>query len=224
MDTALLDLPAPTAARLRRPGWRDPRLLAGIAMVAAAVALGAWAVRTAQATVAVYAVRDTLVPGATLDADDLLVVDVRVPDAALAGYLPADEAVPQDAVLLRTVGAGELLPRSAVGAAADVAVRPIAVPVDSRPSDEVVPGAVVDVWFTPAAPTGSAARDAEPGAPRLLAAGVTVAEVATPDGAFSAGGSSVVHVLVPQDGLPDLLTALAADGTLVTVPVPGSGR
>ena len=31
MDTSVMDLPAPVATRLRRPGWRDPRLLAGIA-------------------------------------------------------------------------------------------------------------------------------------------------------------------------------------------------
>ncbi|KMM47274.1 hypothetical protein CWIS_00635, partial [Cellulomonas sp. A375-1] len=101
MDTALLDLPAPTAARLRRPGWRDPRLLAGIALVAAAVALGAWAVRSAQATVPVYATRAVLVPGTSVDAAALVVVDVRLPEIASGGYLSALEPLPEDVVALR---------------------------------------------------------------------------------------------------------------------------
>src|SRR3954470_7422509 len=78
MDTSVIDLPAPVAARLRRPGWRDPRLLAGIAMVAASVVLGSWAVRSAQATVPVYVTRAALVPGDHVSVDGLAVVDVRL--------------------------------------------------------------------------------------------------------------------------------------------------
>jgi hypothetical protein len=222
VDTSTLDLPAPTAARLRKPGWRDPRLLAGVAMVAVAVALGAWAVRTAQATVGVYAVREAVVPGQTLDAGDLVVVEAGLPAAALDGYLTADQPLPEDLVATRTVGAGELVPRAAVGDASDVALRPVAVPVRSAPSDEVVPGAVVDVWFTPVQDARDAGEDADL-APRVLAEAVPVAQVQRPDGAFSGSGGSVVHVLVPVETLPDLLAALSADGSLDAVPVPGSG-
>ena len=38
MSTDLL--PAPVAPRLRRPSWRDPRLVVGLVLVALAVALG----------------------------------------------------------------------------------------------------------------------------------------------------------------------------------------
>ncbi len=225
MDTALLDLPAPTAARLRRPGWRDPRLLAGVALVAAAVALGAWAVRSAQATVPVYAARGVLVPGVPLEADELAVVEVRLPEISGAGYLSALEPLPQDAVVLRTVGEGELVPVGAVGSAADVALRPVAVPVRAAPSDAVVRGAVVDVWFTPAPATGPASdRPAADLEPRALATAVTVSEVRRPEGAFAASGSSVVHVLVPADELEPLLAALSADGALDVLPVPGRAR
>ena len=37
------------------------------------------------------------------------------------------------------------------------------------------------------------------------------------------GGGAQVQVLVPSGRLPDILAALAADGTLDVVPVPGSG-
>jgi len=221
VDTALLDLPAPTAARLRRPGWRDPRLLAGVALVAAAVALGSWAVRSAQHTVPVYAARHVLVPGDTVGAGDLVVVDVRLPVGSASGYASALDDVPTDLVALRTVGAGELVPSAALGSAADVELRPVAIPVRTAPSDDVVPGSVVDVWFSPATKTGD---ESAPGDPHTLATGVTVAEVRRPDGAFATNGSSVVHVLVGHDELRPLLAALSADGTLDVLPVPGSVR
>jgi hypothetical protein len=219
MDTSVIDLPAPVAARLRRPGWRDPRLLAGIAMVAAAVLLGSWAVRTAQATVPVYAARGALVPGDRLEASELVVVDVRLGTVDLDRYLSADEPL-GDAVVVRVVDRGELVPASAVGSAADLQMRPVSVTLDRPPSQGVTEGAQVDLWFTP---TPSADQDAPSQPPRELATGLTVAEVTRPDGAFSVAGGTQVQVLVTNDQLPDILTALAADGTVDVVPVPGTG-
>ena len=162
MDTSVIDLPAPVAARLRRPGWRDPRLLAGIAMVAASVLLGSWVVRTAQATVPVYVSRAALVPGDRLEAGQLSVVDVRLGTVDLDHYLRADEPL-TDAVVVRVVGRGELVPASAVGDAADLDLRPVSVTLERTPSQDVTEGAQVDLWFTPTPPTG---EDAGPTRPR----------------------------------------------------------
>jgi len=215
VETAVLDLPTPVAQRLRRPGWRDPRLLAGVAMVAAAVALGSWVVRSAQHEVPVYVARHALVAGETVHPDDLVVVGVRGVD--LGRYLPADRAI-GDVVALRTVGAGELVPRAAVGAGSAVEVRSVAVPLASAPGRDLTVGAVVDLWFTP---RPDAAGAATAPAARPLAQGVTVAEVASGDGAFASQQGATVHVLVPTAQLPDVLEALAADGTVDVVPVPG---
>ncbi|GAA3815030.1 hypothetical protein [Cellulomonas soli] len=224
MDTSVLELPAPVAVRLRRPGWRDPRLLAGLAMVAASVALGSWAVRTAQATVPVYVARGALVPGEAVAADRLAVVDVRLGTVGLDGYLSADEPLPTDAVVVRVVGDGELVPRAALGTQDDLDVRPVAVPVSVAPSDGMVVGSQVDLWFVP--PT-EASLDASgavaPDGPRSLAAGLTVAQVDRPSGALAGSGATVVHVLVPGDLLSAVLAALASDGTVDVVPVPGTG-
>lgn len=219
MDTSVMDLPAPVAPRLRRPGWRDPRLLAGIAMVAASVLLGSWAVRTAQATVPVYVTRAALVPGDRVAADELAVVDVRLGTVNLDHYLRADQPVATDVVAVRAVGRGELVPASALGSSADLDLRPVSVALTRAPSSDVVPGALVDLWFTPPAPTD----DSEPAAPDELAGGLTVAEVSTPSGAFGASGGSAVQVLVPSSLLPAILTALAAEGTVDVVPVLGTG-
>lgn len=230
METSVLDLPAPVAPRLRRPGWRDPRLLAGVAMVAGSVALGSWAVRSVQATVPVYVARSALVPGDRVGPGALVVRDVQLGSVDLGGYLRADRPLPDEVTVLRVVGAGELVPRAALGDAAEGDVRPVAVPLEHAPSRALVVGAVVDLWYVPEAAEGAAAdasgATADGGAsglPRPLAVGLTVAEVDTPDGAFSVGGASTVQVLVPSEALADVLGALAGPGSVDVVPVPGSG-
>lgn len=220
MDTSVLDLPAPTATRLRRPGWRDPRLLVGVALIAASVALGSWVVTTAQRTVPVYVARDVLVPGGALSSAALVVADVRLSDR-VDRYLRADEPLPDDAVLLRTVGAGELVPVAAVGAAADLDVRAIPVTLSGPAPSGLVAGSRVDLWLTPP-PSGDTEGPAQAPTPHELATALTVTEVSDPDGAFVSGGARTVHVLVPVDQLPDVLGALAGDGTVDVVPLPGA--
>ena len=219
MDSAVLDLPAPVAVRLRRPGWRDPRLLVGVAMVAGSVALGSWVVRSAQTTVPVYVAREALVPGQRIAADDVVVADVQLADGALERYLRADEPLPADAVAVRVVGQDELVPADALGSAADLDVRSVAIPLERAPSRDVTVGALVDVWFSPAA----SGADVEAEDPRQLASSLPVAEVSRPERSLGGAGGSAVHVLVPQGQLPDVLAALASDGVLDVVPVPGTG-
>lgn len=217
---AVLDLPAPTAARLRRPGWRDPRLLVGVALVASSVLLGSWAVRSAQGTVPVYAARDTLTPGDPVDSDALVVADVRLGEVGDGRYLRADEPLPDDLVTLRTVGAGELVPVAALGPAEAVDTRPVAVPLSRPPSAAVVVGAAVDLWVVP---RGSSRSDASTAGPRAVATGLTVAEVTGGSGGLGATTTAAVQVLVPVEDLPDVLAALAdGDVQVEVVPVPGA--
>ncbi len=56
----------------------------------------------------------------------------------------------------------------------------------------------------------------------LLAAGLTVAEVSEPRAGLSVASAVTVHVLLPVDDLPRVLSALAADGSVEVVLVPGS--
>jgi len=207
---------SPVAARLRRPGWRDPKLLVGVLMIAAAVALGSWAVSAAEASTPVYVARGALTPGEQLDADQVGVAQVRLGTAEAGRYLPATEPLPDGTVAVRSVGAGELVPRAAVAPAADLELRPVAVPVTDPPSAGVAEGALVDVWVTPESLDGQAPE------PRLLAESLTVAEVARPTGGFSVGAETVVHVLVPTGSLSDVLGALAARPAVQVVLVPGT--
>jgi hypothetical protein len=218
---------SPPAVRLRRPGWRDPRLLVGLVLVAASVALGSAAVAGAGRTVPVLAAREALVPGAALDDDAVLVREVRLAEAGDL-YVRAD--APRDRlVVTRTVGAGELVPAAAVAPAAALDVRTVAITPREALSAEVRRGAGVDLWFVPdpGRGTGAGAAGSGPAAvaaatPTMLAADVTVAEVSQSRTALSVAGGTTVQVLVPLDLLPDVLAALATDGSVEVVPVAGA--
>jgi len=209
----------PQARRLRRPTWRDPRLGVGVLLVAAAVALGTWAVRDAAATVQVYAAGEALTPGDAVDADALSVREVRLGEDEDLYHLVAD-GVPDGAVVTRTVGAGELVPRSAVGDAAAVDLRPVVVPLGLAVPADLAAGAVVDLWLAPPAPIGGGVGQPAAAAPEpaLLAAELVVAEVVEDDSMLSGTTGTSVELLVPRLDLPDVLAALSTDGQLVAVP------
>ncbi|MHB1064742.1 MAG: hypothetical protein ACYC1Z_09715 [Georgenia sp.] len=210
----------PQLRRLRRPTWRDPRLGVGILLVAGSVALGAWAVDDAAGTTAVYAARADLTPGDPVDVDALVVREVRL-GAPEERYLLVADGVPEGAVAARTVGAGELVPRGALGVSDEVDVRPVVVPLGLTVPTDLGPGTVVDLWLTPPAVRAGAAE--EPVPPELLAADLVVAEVLEDSSIFAGGTGVSVELLVPRLALPDVLAALSSEGDLVVVPTFGTG-
>lgn len=142
--------PAPPARRHHRPGWRDPRILVGIAIVATSVLLGVKVLAAADDTVGVWALRTDLPAGTRVDAREVERVQIRFDTHAAADrYLSADEPLPADSVLRRSVGRGELLPRRALAGVDRALVEvPVSVEVDELPAT-VKEGSVVDVWVTP---------------------------------------------------------------------------
>lgn len=192
--------PVPQATRGRRPGWRNPRLLLGIVLVAGSVLLGARVLSSADETVGVWGVARDLPAGASLDQADLERRQVRFPDAGTAdGYVAAGTEVAADATLNRPVSAGELLPRSALEEerATDLVEVPISVASDDLPAT-VRQGSKVDVWVSPAAATGGV------GAVRAVRVLTDVVVVAVP---------GAVDTLAPQ----------ATRQVIVGVPVERSG-
>jgi hypothetical protein len=208
-------LPAPVAPRLRRPTWRDPRLVVGLLLVALSVALGSWVVADADRTIPVYAAAETLTPGELVDADSLRVVDVDL-GVEEARYLRADAAPPTGLVAQRVVAEGELVAAAALGDADAVDVRAVAVPVTSGLSDRITAGALVDLWFVPEAQQGLDTTAAEP-AP--VVSGVVVEQVDVADSGLVVASQGTLQVLVGTDELPAVLAALASAGSVAVVPV-----
>lgn len=214
----MASLEAPRVARLRPPSWRDGRLLVGVLLVLSSVALGSRVVAAADDTVAVYAAASTLPSGAALTQGSLRVVRVRL-GPGTAAYLPAAAGPPAGTVLLRTVGAGEIVPAAAVGRPELLTRRPVLVPLTGPWPGGVEVGAAVDVW--------ASAKDQAPGAggyrpPRLLASAAEVFSVTPPGTGLSAAQGGSVQVLLEQDDLPAVLDAVANGARVALVPAPGA--
>lgn len=198
--------PVPQAERVQRPGWRDPRILLGLLLIAGCVLIGARVLSSADDTVAVWSARSDLVAGTVLDRDDLVPSRLHFAAAADAAvYVGADDLPDGEVTLVRPVGAGELLPRAALGAGGDPLVElPLAVDRADLPAT-VRPGSVVDVWVA----------GTEKGPARRLLDDVPV--VALPRAADTLAPESTRQVIV---GVPEGSDTLAAvlgvgDGRLV---------
>lgn len=202
---------APPARRASRPGWRDPRLVLGVLIVAASVLAGAALLGSGEDAVAVWAVRKDLPAGARLTADVLQQRAVHFADGAdtaryVTGTLPAGQT------LSRPVGAGELLPRNALGGSSRHLVEvPLGVDVDDVPAT-VREGSTIDVWVAP--------RDAAPGdrqqARRVL---TDVVVVRLPQVGTSLAPETTRQVIVavpPGTPLADALGATSSGRVVIT--------
>lgn len=209
--------PSPAATRLRRRGWRDPRLAVGVALVSFSVLLGARLLGGADDTVAVVAVAGDRAAGQALGPDDIVIAAVRFDSPHDADrYLSGADRLPDGLVLTRDVGAGELLPRAALSSDADsrLVEVPLSVAAEAVPGSVEV-GSLVDVWVMPGeASAGAGARRAG----RVLE-GVPVLAAPGPAGTLGPTGNRQVVVGVERDGpeAPDLGRALGrlARGTVV---------
>lgn len=200
---------SPIAGRLKRPGWTDPRLLIGLALVALSVWGTASIVAGADRTEPYLVAKETLTPGTVIDEDSVLITNVRIGE----GYVSAEEP-PWGSIVTRTVVAGELIPASAIEDAGDFDLRPVAVASSLPLADGIEPGATVDVWLVREGLMGSESL--------LVASGLVIDQVDRGSGAFT-NGVETVYVLVPADEVGEFLSALADEGEVAVVGMPGGG-
>lgn len=199
------------APRLRRPGWKDPRLLVGLLMVLTAVAGVVALVQSMDRNEGYWVAGEDLVPGSSVQAGQLSVVSVGLGDAA-DDYLRADQALPADATVVGTVRQGELIPAEAVVAADPQSRQPVALTLDDDLPAGTVPGTRVDIWV--------AAADGQQGfeEPDLVTEGAEIAEVGEVAGAFGNTGDISLQVLLGPGELPEVLNARANGDRISVVP------
>lgn len=210
---------SPPADRPRRSRWRDPRLVVGVAVLAVCALLGARFLGSPSDTVPVWAARAGLQEGQPVGAGDVVRRQVRFADQGDADrYLSATAQLPTGATANRVVGAGELLPRAAIGARGSAARTDVPLSMDTEAVPATVHvGSTVDVWVTP-----DAARDAKPTSPRSTLVFDDVPVVSLPRTGTSLGPTATRQVIVgvgqDQDGrLPTAIAALAGGTVVLTV-------
>lgn len=200
--------------RLRKPRWKDPRLIVGIVLVVASVLMGAVLVSRLSETTSVLIARSAVVPGDPLASADLVAVDLRLGDQT-DHYVGNLDAIPDGAVATHAIQVGELVPMSAVGQSAEVPLRPVVIPVDAAVAESVVPGATVELWHTaPGTDDGTEAQA------QMLVPDAVVRRI--DEGSSLGMRSMAVEVLVPGDQLDEVLEVLSKDERLDVIGVPGA--
>lgn len=210
----MTDAAAQEAARLKKPSWRDPRLLVGILLVLASIGGVVALVGSADQTTEVYAAKDAIGVGEALAEDSLTRVKVRLGDVE-GLYFTVAAGLPENLVALQRVGKDHLLPRESLGLADELDRKPVAVTVQEGLPEQAVAGTRVDVWVAlPDAGNGFSE-------PALLLAGAEIAQVTPGSTALGATRSTELMVLVGDTQMPALLNAQANDARIAVVWNPG---
>lgn len=169
----------PVPRRMQRPKWMSIRVLGGVLLLVASIAIGAKTIGAASQTSPVWAVARDLAAGTVIVPEDLVVVDVNL-GAHGAGYLDAATVVSEQ-VLNRPLSSGELLPARALDPISDARVVAVAVSGENL-APGVGHGSVADLYLV----TGRAAVMGDGVSSRLVKSGVTIQSVIAP----SSGGLS----------------------------------
>lgn len=205
-----------TGARLKKPSWKDPRLLLGILLVLASVAGVVSLVGAADQTTEVYAAKGPIAVGEKLTADNVNRVKVRLGDVE-SRYVTAESGLPEGLVALQRIGPDQLVPKESLGKADALNRKPVAITIDEALPEQATAGSRVDAWVAlPDARNGF-------GEPKLLLPGAEIAEVTPGSTALGSSRSTVVLVLVTDEQMPKLLGAQANKAKISVVWNPGGG-
>lgn len=204
------------APRLKKPSWKDPRLLIGLMLVLASTAGVIALLESQDSTTEVYAAREDIPVGSALSLEDVVAVPVNLGDSADA-YRPVDEGFPDDAVATRLIPRGELIPASAIGSADDLDRKPVGLTVEDPLPSGTAAGDRVDVWVSLRADTNTYEE------PRLLLEAAEIAELTVGESALGGSASTLVQVLVEDAAMPQLLDALSNEARIAVVLDPGAG-
>ncbi|XAS66198.1 hypothetical protein V3C33_11860 [Micrococcaceae bacterium Sec5.7] len=207
---------AVTGARLKKPSWKDPRLLVGILLVLASVVGVISLVTSADQTTEVYAAREAIAVGEKLTPDNLNRVKVRLGDVQ-THYITVEAGIPEGMVAVQRIGKELLVPRASLGQVDALDRKPVSVTIEEALPDQAVAGTLVDVWV--------ALPDTRNGfsEPRLLLPGAEISQVTSGSTALGSSKSTVLLVLVADTQMPALLGAQANRAKISVVWNPGGG-
>lgn len=203
------------SARLKRPSWKDPRLLLGILLVLVSIAGVVLLVGGASKTVPAYVATAPIAVGQKLTKESFSLVQIQLGDIQGKYYEPATP-LPENAVAIRMIPQGELVPISSVGQSEMLDRKPVSVTVSEPLPPQVVVGSHVDVWV--ALPNDHNGFEE----PTLMLPGVEVASVTDSQTSFASSKSTQLMVLVKDEQMPKFLGAVANKAKVSVVWNPGT--
>jgi len=187
---------------MRKPSWKDPRLLIGLLLVLGSIAGVSALLGTADRTTQVFAARNDIAVGQTVTESDLAVVKVRLDDVE-AAYVTVENGLAAGKVALQRVAKDQLVPKQSLGSSDALDRKPVTIALEEELPEQAVPGARVDVWIS--MPGSNSAFEE----PELLLPSAEIAEMTDGNATFGSAKTTVVMVLVTDDQMPKLLGAQA---------------
>lgn len=188
---------------------RDPRFIAGIALIIVSILLTTWIIQRSRGGEEVYQLLSPVAQGQPIEISKVSVVSAHTGSNA---YLPVGE-IPDGAIATRSLSAGELLPRDAVSTAAEQDRRQVVINVATKIPSSVGVGSQVEVWSIDAS-TPLQTEDAEP---TLIAASAIILNISEPDTTMIERAQAV-EISVTETDLTKVLAATGTTGALVIVP------
>lgn len=189
----------------------DSRLIVGVLLVVASVAGVVLVISAWYRTTNVYIATEALAPGDDLTEARISLVEVRA-DATNAHYLSPDALPAEPAVITRAVGAGEMIPLSALGAA-DTEQAAVVVSIAGSPPSGVETGVAVELWA--AQPAEQHGQHAEPEI--IVPEAIVVRRV---NHERMVGSAAVeLELRVPDSHLSAVLAATTAGAQMHVVPL-----
>ncbi|WP_394938894.1 hypothetical protein [Psychromicrobium sp. YIM B11713] len=187
--------------RLRKPSWKDPRLMIGVLLVLVSVAGAVLLLGSADQTTDAYVSQGNIAVGQKIEQSKLNRVKVRLNDVQSSYYL-ANEVIPKDAVAVQYIPQGQLIAKHSVAQADLLGRKPVAIDLEQELPLSAAAGDRVDIWI--------AAADSSPDAvPKLLLPNTEIAALHKGKNGLSGNTPDVLYVLVDDQHLPVLLAALS---------------
>ncbi|HET7414316.1 MAG TPA: hypothetical protein VFI97_01310 [Arthrobacter sp.] len=214
MGTGIATAGREPAGRLKRPSWKDPRLIIGLLLVFASIAGVVAIVDSADETTKVYAAKETIAVGQHVRPRDLVAVPVQLGEVR-DEYLTVADGVPAHSFAQRLVSEGELLAASALAEADALDRKPVGITVDEQLPAEARVGSRVDVWVSGRLDDGSFSE------PELLLPGAEISAISNTSSALGSAMTTQLHVLVDDEQMPEILGAISNEAKLAVVWNPG---
>jgi hypothetical protein len=202
-------------ARLRKPSWKDPRLLVGLLLVLASVVGVVSLVGAADRTTDVYVAREAIAVGERLTSENTARAKVRLGELE-EHYISGEAGLPEGLVAVQRIGKDQLVPKESLGKPDELDRKPVAITIDEPLPDQALAGSRVDVWV--------AQPDTRNGfsEPTMLLSGAEIAQVTPGSTALGSSRSTVLMVLVSDEQMPKLLGSQANKAKISVVWNPGS--
>lgn len=200
------------AARIRTPGWRDPRLIVGIILVVLSVTGVVALVQSMDARQGYWAASTDIVPGTQANAEDFHIVQASMSESS-GHYWLADDNLPPNFLVSSTVRQGELLPVRDVAESDPDGRHQLGVRVSEDMPGSIGIGSRVDVWV---ALTSDDGRGFDK--PTKLVGNAEVVGLDENSSTFAAADTTTAYLMVSEDALPAMLDAQANDAQISLVP------